>query len=200
MAEVIIPVNYGIATLLFTASGKVNPMTTTIGYRALSAATATEAADEIYECATITGSIAGADALLTGFTFLGVKTLQRAEVELVTGEHLETISGIASGATPPVNVSLLYGKTTGFAGRKFRGRGYLPNVLLKETDIDNLGYIVGSGVFSAYSDRINQWFAQLDASLVVSPYLLHSSVLAPTEITGMIAKSQCATQRRRLRS
>lgn len=140
MPDVIIPEGYGQAVLIWSMLGKQNPMTSTIGYGA-GLVPPQDAADAMYDCAVAAGSIADPNFMLSGFTFEGVRVYQETSGGLIVAEHLEPVSGVAIGTTPPVNASLLASKRTLYAGRKFRGRMYVPNAIIPEGDIDAMGIL-----------------------------------------------------------
>lgn len=198
MPDVIIPEGYGQAVLIWSMLGKQNPMTSTIGYGA-GLVPPQDAADAMYDCAVAAGSIADPNFMLSGFTFEGVRVYQETSGGLIVAEHLEPVSGVAIGTTPPVNASLLASKRTLYAGRKFRGRMYVPNAIIPEGDIDAMG-ILNNTQYAVWSDIPAYFLTQIDASSLVGAYVLHSDVTAPTQIVSMVARRQMATQRRRMRS
>lgn len=101
---------------------------------------------------------------------------------------------------PSVNVSYLITKATGFSGRRYRGRMYVPSA--NEAAFDS------SGRLSAGELTVLQTAADaLEAALVSAPgasnaagvVLLHSGEPStPTPVTALQAGSIVATQRRRL--
>jgi hypothetical protein len=110
-------------------------------------------------------------------------------------------AGAMTTASP--NVTYLMKKVTLFAGKAFRGRGYLPFV--NSGELDEAGRISGT-VLSRFQTACSEL---LDASLSVSGgglngwYLLHREGSAgaaegPTLITNFSASNVVATQRRRL--
>lgn len=197
MSEVVIPEGFGLATLMVSMTGKINIMTTTIGYAA--ALTPPEdCANAISGFAVATGSLFDVGTMLAGFQYEGCRVVQNVDGVLMGAEWLEPITGIASGGTPPVNACLLASKNTGLSGRKYRGRSYVPNVWCKETDVDNMGYlnVTAQGYWAGMVSTFYEAFAEGPPL----PYLLHSDATAPTFINGMTPKTQMATQRRRMRS
>jgi hypothetical protein len=106
-------------------------------------------------------------------------------------------SGVGSrgGDEPPAQVQGLIKKSTGFGGRAFRGRMYIPD--LYESQINNNGAL-NSTALGLLNDIAGAWmdlpgFASANFGL---PQLLHPSE-SPTEITAMSAEAVVATQRRR---
>lgn len=102
---------------------------------------------------------------------------------------------LGSGETVAPNTSFLFSKQTALGGRKNRGRLYLPGVL--EGAINGAGDLA-SGWITDLNNAADLMLASLTAD-GVPMHLLHESVDAPTEVTGMQVSSRVATQRRRLR-
>jgi len=104
----------------------------------------------------------------------------------------------AAQTQPPPQVTLLIKKTTGFAGRKFRGRAYWPYGGGTAT-IDEQGKIIG-GEATVVNGVVSGWTAALNnAGLnTAGQVLLHSDATAPTPVISFARESVVATQRRRL--
>lgn len=102
-----------------------------------------------------------------------------------------------STALPP-NTALLVKKLTGVAGRKNRGRFYVPGT--PESIVDNAGNI-GSSNEASYNTQLGLFRTQCLAILGVdSLRVLHTDTSdVPTEITQLKVDPRVATQRRRLR-
>lgn len=103
--------------------------------------------------------------------------------------------GSRGGDEPPPQVQGLIKKTTGFGGRAFRGRMYVPD--LYESQIDNNGVLNGTAL--GLLNSIAAAWMDLDGSASANyglPQLLHPAI-APTEIVSMFAEGHVATQRRR---
>lgn len=123
----------------------------------------------------------------------------------IVGTYITSVPGTGgSNATLPQNCSLIVKKTTGFGGRKFRGRFYMPPISLAEADVNNVG-MIDSGVAAAIQGYVDAWISDTLSALGVicgttAVFLLHSSASpVPTEVTGIQVENQIATQRRRLR-
>lgn len=105
-------------------------------------------------------------------------------------------TGTLAGDSAPPNTAALVKMTTGLVGRKYRGRMYLPGVLL-DSDVTDGGTLPGptqvslQGTMSYLYDLLET----IDVQLVI----LHSDVGTPTLVTGGGVESTVATQRRRLR-
>lgn len=102
-----------------------------------------------------------------------------------------------TGMCPP-NTAILIKKLTNSAGRKNRGRMYVPGT--PESITDNVGDI-GSSNETGFNTALGLFFNQLIlVPNVLGLVLLHSDDLdAPTPITGFKVDRKVATQRRRLR-
>jgi hypothetical protein len=112
--------------------------------------------------------------------------------------ELDSTSGAGTGgrggaaATP--QVSFLIRKRTGFAGRKFRGRMYVPCVL--EADVDDVGLVSGTAqsLLATFAAAVQG----PGTSHIDQMVLLHSDSTAPTPIVDFTIEKMVATQRRRL--
>jgi hypothetical protein len=86
-------------------------------------------------------------------------------------------------------------KKTALAGRKNRGRMYIPD--MEESQVNNNGLLNGSAV-ALLQDIADAWFGLTGAdALIGAPQVLHEDASAPTEITAMTVETTVATQRRR---
>ncbi len=112
--------------------------------------------------------------------------------------ELDSTSGAGTGGrgataqTP--QVSFLIRKRTGFAGRKFRGRMYVPCVL--ETDVDDVGNLSGTAqtLLATFASAVQG----PATSHITQMVLLHSDTTDPTPIIDFTIEKMVATQRRRL--
>lgn len=115
-----------------------------------------------------------------------------------TGQFARVAIGEAGEqAGDPVSpaVSLLVSKTTGFGGRKNRGRMYLPG--LREANISS-GGVVASNNLASWQGALDLMLEDLETGLVPM-VILHSSSSDPTVVTSLQAQSIVATQRQRQR-
>jgi hypothetical protein len=123
----------------------------------------------------------------------------------IVGTYIASVAGTGgSNATLPQNCALICKKTTGFGGRKYRGRFYMPPISLAEADVNNVG-MIDSGVVTAVQGYVDAWLADTLSALgaaqgTTALHLLHSSANPdPTPVTNVQVENQIATQRRRLR-
>lgn len=118
-------------------------------------------------------------------------------VEAIAGTPVAGTNA-AVGGPLPVNCAVLLTKRTARAGRKGRGRMYLPPFQSIETGVDAAGFIAPADI-TALTTR---WASFRTALIAVDllPVLLHADELdTPNLITSWAIEGQIATQRRRLR-
>lgn len=108
-------------------------------------------------------------------------------------------AGTASATFQPPQVCALAKLTTGFPGRAFRGRFYIPNVL-SDGDVDEGGQIA-SLKLGALEDALSALFLATDVAggALVILHTFEGTAVEPTFVTGGQMQSLVATQRRRLR-
>lgn len=122
---------------------------------------------------------------------------------LLRFEHTGT-SGGTRGATvtPPPQVTYLIKKSTGFAGRAFRGRSYWPYGG-GNTSINEDGTL-GASEVTTLDLAVNTWHTSLNkvANNTNGQQLLHaagSPATTPTPVIAFTSERSVATQRRRLK-
>lgn len=165
-----------------------------------------------------TGQTGGADNLATAmFTAWANSLLQQQTNNLqlqevtaykgqdggppVVEESTNTAANGGANSDPlPPNSALLIRKRTGLAGRRGRGRFYLPGAA--EGPIDANGNLGGS-YLNAVQAEADAFMTELD-NIGVVPVVLHrtegiGTEPPPTVITSFVADGKIATQRRRLR-
>lgn len=195
MPELVIPVGFANVHFLFTLSGDAEPMSFAIAADlALPDFDYQDLSDEAY--VGFSGGY-GAGNFYDQWTFLGTR------VEIAAGAVAETIIPLpGTGGTLGTmvqNSSCLVKKLTGEAGRKFRGRCYVPPISLAEVDVNNVGMIdptTLATIQTNWDSFISGWKAGSETNKL---WLLHSDPTDPTEITSFQVEAQLATQRRRLR-
>ena len=104
--------------------------------------------------------------------------------------------GGRSGDFESPMVQGLIRKSTAFAGRKYRGRMYIPDMADSQVDYNGNVNSAGQTLLQGIADG---WMGlnAIDALLLL-PQLLHTAeVLAPTEVTSLLVENKVATQRRR---
>lgn len=202
--ELIIPESCGVVTSSWLLAGKANPITTTMGIRAITATDYSGICDEIYEGWTMTGGYCAAANMGTMYTFEGV-TMAYNNAGVMEGYSSTgpAVVGTNGGTgTMIVSSTLIVQKHTSRIGRHFRGRGYWPLMDVGELVIDTMGNISSEGMADLIADvGVTTGFWQ--DSTTWQTVLLHTdTVVTPgyTPITSWTAMSKVGTQRRRLRS
>lgn len=196
--SVTIPVGYGFGVQQFFCSGVADPMVITCGFDGTSIVSAELVADVFR--AGLTAGLLPSTAFPPTWTFGPTIGYYRSAPTVL--EVFENPAVVVGGApalqTLPPNVSVLYRKRTGIAGRTNRGRFYMPPFGLAESSVDQAGVIapLDYGTLQDNADTMMSTWAGLDAH----PVVLHSDpVLTPTEVTSLNVDQLVATQRRRIR-
>ncbi len=119
-------------------------------------------------------------------------------------ESQANVLGTSTDKALPNNCAILVKKLTASAGRRNRGRFFLPPAFANEATIGQTGIIDSAAVTA-----LNVKFAALLASMIggtapYTPVILHSvaegaPAMTPTVITQFIVDDRVATQRKRLR-
>jgi hypothetical protein len=200
MADVIIPPNYGLATMAWEAPGTTGVVTVTCGVRDPGAVENPEAM-----ASSISGFWRNADSpaadtnMRIGWTFLLVRLLYRfadGGLASVTGGEIENGAMTGSDGLQPPYSPLVVPKRTSLAGKKYRGRMYPPLTYGGEASVDISGHIETVVALPTIRDMYDNLFTLWQAS-VYPPYLLHSDATTPTPISSFGVQSVVATQRRR---
>lgn len=194
MAVTPIPVGYGILTLKYTLSGRSLPYAFTFGFKD----------DGTSSAAGIASTMGGdwlsanpASGVFNNYVFNGAHVLVNRSGSLISGDYVTTSTGTVAGSPSSPAVAMLVKKTTGFAGRKFRGRFYLPPAFLGEANVDAAGNI-DSATVTGRQTCMNTFFASCHTH-AFDLYLLHRDGSGATALTGLTVESLVATQRRRQR-
>lgn len=150
--------------------------------------------------------------LANSYTYTGTQvTLGNDGGPLQLGVATRSVPGSQGSSCLPPNVSKLLRKRTEFAGRKYRGRMYLPAGFLFETEVTDAGNI-SAGVISGENVQLDG----LVAGYALAGYPLHLlhqhgtyvnsegatvsvAPIAPTPLVALTADPLVSTQRRRLR-
>lgn len=100
----------------------------------------------------------------------------------------------ANAATP--QVAYLLRKQTGFGGRAYRGRMFIPGVV--EGNVDDSG-LLDTSFRTAFQSAADTFLDALDGQGNPMVLLHTSPLIAPTPVISLVADAKVATQRRRLR-
>lgn len=204
MAEVIIPVGYGNASLQWQTTTKPGLITVTLGYSTVGTFIDAEAnANAIMTAATSdtpADSIAAPDQMTTAWQFSGVTVYERRVAgPLMRGDStLSPVVGTQTSGSAEMVVSapLRVTKRTQYVGRSYRGRCYAP-VTAVEGEVNAAGEL-DSAFRIASQVAWNRFLANLVAS-DIDVFLLHADVdIDPTPITSFEVQPFVGTQRRRL--
>lgn len=125
-------------------------------------------------------------------------TLLRIEARNDVSVEEQTVGATGSLTDPPAppNTAALIRFGTGLVGRQYRGRMYLPGVLL-DSEVRDDGTI--NDTVQASILGVMLYLKDLLDTSDYAPVILHSGVGTPTTITSINVESTVATQRRRLR-
>ncbi len=198
----IIPEGFGHVTHQLRLAGDPEPMAVTYGV-AIDAGGVTNAAtllDELHEAfhAAFTGS------LPLSWTLYQTELKWNDDVvaDLRIAIHVEPKAMSAAGAALPQNVAGLVHKLSSQAGRRNRGRFFLPG--LREGEVSDTGQITTNSItginaaLATWLNKINTLMSQVDGMVI-----LHSTGITgagpPTLVTQLLIDPVVATQRRRLR-
>nr|CRY96835.1 hypothetical protein [uncultured prokaryote] len=202
--SLLIPIGYLHAVYEFTLAGDSEPMVVTCGHEidTPSGANSVDSADDLF--------ISFADIVTA--TMASSYTLQRVTTysgndgpTIVTDSTEAPVAGAAFGGDcVPQNTAMLIRKRTDLAGRRGRGRMYLPGV--PETLVSAVGTLTPAYV-EDLQDAFDAWYIELTSASgnrFYPPVVLHRSEgigtePEPTPIATFVVESKVATQRRRLR-
>lgn len=199
---IIIPSGFGQVLHQLRLVGDPEPMAVTYGV-ALDAGGVTDPvsmADGLHEAffAAFAGQLNGSYTLYS----TEVKWRGSAVADLSVVVHVEPKTMTSTGAALPQNTAALIHKLSASAGRRNRGRFYLPG--LREGEVNDTG-LINSGSITGFNNALATWlnkFAtlmpQVDA-MVILHNLGISGAPPPTPVTQLLIDPVVATQRRRLR-
>lgn len=194
-----IPLGYAQCVYRFSLSGDPEEMVATLG---LDVTAETDPMSQVaLDAASQFATQFPAATIAIGYTFVGV-TLYVGDGMggSAVYENIQNIVGTFNSPTLPQNVAFLVKKNTAAAGRRGKGRMYLPPALAGESVIDGLG-IIGSSSVTAINTKLAAILSS-HSSLNHPAVLLHDVLpapLTPTPITSLILDSKVASMRRRLR-
>lgn len=141
-------------------------------------------------------------AMQNGYTFVGVDVQKGTQASgaapYISGSStLAPIVGTSAGNSIPPNTAILIEKATNAAGRRGKGRFYLPGQL-PDSFVDNAGNLT-AGLVTAINAATTNWLTRLGSD-GLPPYLLHQTPPAtPDPIIGLACDPRAATQRLRMR-
>lgn len=198
---VIIPVDYVQCNLVFGLNGDSEPMVCTFGLHLADEASATPAlADAIMnEWAIAWSSGINLDYSIDEVVLYGFNGLGPSEVTVST---LAPIQMTGTQTPLPQNCAILVRKRTDLAGRRGRGRMYVPG--LSEAAVSPTG-VIESEWLAGLQTRADNFLEALQLTVGINDMvILHRSEgagtePAPTPVLSLVVDERIATQRQRLR-
>lgn len=187
-----IPDGFGEAVIRYqnVADGQV--FVTTFGFDDNGVLTPDNTAAQIRDRWLLSNPSAG---ILNSYIFTGCHVLMNRAGVLMAGDAIAANAGTVAAAAVSPAVSMCVTKRTAAAGRKFRGRMYLPPAFLSEANVDTIGQI-DAATKAGRQGAMNALLAGLTADL--SPMvLLHRDLTAPTVVTSLLVRTSVRTQKRR---
>jgi len=187
-----IPENYGQAVVKYEYIDTGEIMTTTFGFHNLPLNVASDNAAFISE-AWLEGFTAA--TTLDSYRYVGVYVLEGIGGVLQSGETADNVDGTVDAEPVSPAVAVGVKKITTYAGKKYRGRMYLPPAVLSEDNVNGAGVIDGATVASLQTKLDN--FRNALADLELNMMLLHNDATTPTEVIDLLVRDNVRTQRRR---
>lgn len=196
MTTTIIPNGYAEIGVEFMRTGATIPAVITFGVLLKATPTGAGIALDVKNAWTAAGSMNGAQP--TSMTAVTVR--YKAVYGGVPLAGSAPAGWAAGGGNPTLMspaVALVARKSTGIAGRAYRGRMMIP--WCSEADADNNGVVAGA-VVTAYNAGLSAFRVALAAAgraQINGMYLLHSSAIAPTAVTALALRATVGTVRER---
>lgn len=202
--SLVIPTGYGQASIEMLNDGDPEPWFVTFGVDlSLVGGAYEDAAASIFSAFTATIGIQLTTA--TRFTACNLSVGQDGVDNLIVRyQPLAEVRGTATANMLPQNCAALYDKNTARAGRRGRGRMFIPN-LLKEADVNNVGVLTGTlqGDLQLQANSFLALLQDEDPGLITPMVLLHNDSptadTTPDPVISLVVQPRISTQRRRLR-
>lgn len=201
----IIPVGFGHAVYEMQLVGDNEPIVVTCGHDlgAVVGGDYAQAATDLFDvfAASWMGIVSGAYELTAVNLYVG----QDGGPPMLYESSETPVGGGESGGPLPQNCAALVKKATSSAGRRGRGRIYLPGIA--ESAVDHIGTINGT-FMTALQAGADLWLDELTTPTIAAdpypPVILHRSEgigeePPPTPVTAFVVDGRIATQRKRLR-
>lgn len=199
--------NTGEVTFRFSLLNDPEVMTTSIGVMVDGTPSQPDVSDACIDVGAIWESAWGWDGaagVSDDYTYLGYDYKYRHGGTLFEGEVPSNIVGTFNAFPLPNNCTWLVQKRTGFLGRAYRGRMYIPMVDgLTEGEVSPTG-VIDTASITPRNTLLAGILTSVAALTDVSLALLHTETapgvgLAATPINAMTVDTKIATQRRRMR-
>lgn len=196
-----VPEGFYEATYIFKNEASPRLATFSLGFVRvdLSTPSASAAAIELRAHAVADGMPFDNAEMINDWFFEGVSVAQGTSTGDIVGQSLLSVQGTLVDASVPSNCALIVKKNTALGGRRFRGRMFVPPIILNEGAVDAAGNILTSPLASIQGN-FDLWLAAMIAD-DWAPVLFHqgAGAPAPTAITSFTCDSLIGTQRRRMR-
>lgn len=205
--DLVIPPGFGQMTWKWEVQGRVNPISTTMGFtKNGDDVTLGDLVDNAFLQLTGTGAPCNHSGMDTIFTFTEISCVYNNDGVMEGAvSSVDAVVGTVSSADPMIiGNSLIVRKRTGRIGRQFRGRMYFPLMYGGEGNVDYLGNIDPS-IVPVLQAKFDDWWELVTGDETKwIPNILHHPPLEgitpdPTPITSVLVESSVGTQRRRLR-
>jgi hypothetical protein len=200
----VIPNRYAHCTTFIQGPNVNTDCAVTFGlYRAPVSASADASKEDMFDSFRLASINLWSASLGQGYTLNGLRMVGREDGDLYQFDAGLSLTGASTNPIAPPQVALLVKKTTNGAGRKNRGRMYLPGII-ERTAIDGSGQ-VAAGYLAAVQGRLDTFLDELENGPVLSTadafhmVVLHGDATTPTRVTSLRAQALMATQRRRIR-
>lgn len=203
----IIPPGFAQAVYILSCEGDSENMVTTMGHDV--SAYAGDFQQAATDLALLFGRAGGpVEAMSDTYSLIGLDLYVGNDAEAppsIYEADISPVNGLANSSALPPNSAVLIRKQTGLAGRRGRGRMYVPGVL--EGSVDNVGLLTSTyrgSLQTAYDLWLTGLEEGVSSILPMPPVVLHRSEgagvePAPTPVTSLTVETKIATQRRRLR-
>lgn len=185
-----IPAGFGQVNILMAYGFAFTDCMTSFGIQA--DGDASDIAEDIHQA--VDGTLNSFITSAVGFT--GVEVITPTIIGESTGG---VIAGAISAESTPPNVAILAKKLTGLRGRSNNGRNFFPGI--QESNVNDDGDL-DAGFLAGVQTGLDDFYDAVTAITgVTEVVLLHAegSVQAPVLMSGWLASSKVATQRRRLK-
>lgn len=188
------PTGTGIIAIKYAQTGRINPFVVTHGFEDDAALTPNAIATNIVN-AWVSGFTAA--KCLVGYQLVGGHVLINRAGALRSGDDVRSVAGTVNTTSSTPAVTGLIKKGTTFAGKRFRGRMYLPCAFIAEANVDNAGFI-DAATLASLQTAATTAFNAFNA-LTTLPELLHRDGSGAVGVTSWTVENMVATQRRRQR-
>jgi len=190
----IIPDNFGIVAWKFSLDSTGDEFTTTAGFHNTSVDDAETIAPFMMN--NWTASFPAAK-LSNEYTFVGAYVIISIGGVEQASQYNGNEAGTRSSAVPSPAVALCVKKQTSYAGKRYRGRMFLPAGYTTEAETSPAGVIDPSWL-GPIQDCCDDLLTAMSGD-GYPMYLLHTDGGTPTPVNQLIARNKVRTQRRRQR-